>query len=179
MARVWWCLALVMLGLGLRPATAALPESVEEFKNRIEGQGSTPEGAMRLWFEAVYVYMSGDDQRVSMGAEMLNLICCDSRWQKNEIFHAQLRRKPYIFRSYCVGAEPDNGYAMSFDEFQLRYGRVKISDDGETGTVEMKSSGAEAPRPVRLLRDGGRWWVKDFGNLYAGVKPPAEPDENH
>ncbi|MCC7491291.1 MAG: hypothetical protein IT204_03040 [Fimbriimonadaceae bacterium] len=155
-------------------ARAALPADVAEFRDRLATEATTPEGALHCWFEALFVYQAADTHRSDDGAAMLDLVCADPRWQQNELFLAQLRTKPFIFRSYCVGAEPANSYQMDPDDFALRYGKATWQDDRQTCILELLSSGADRPRPVRLVKLDEQWWVKEYGALYAGVQEPAE-----
>lgn len=171
MVRRWVMLALALLVTG---AQAKLPANLDEFKDRIAAEAGEPKGAMHLWFEALYLYLMEDPDRSRLGAAAMDLICSDAKWRDNELFQAQLRNKPYIFRSYCEGATPDNGYQMNPDAFQLRYGRELPEDDGQSCLLELKSSGADRVRPARLVRQGGHWWIAEYGNLYAGVEPPRE-----
>ncbi len=166
------CGICVSLGLLLAPALLARqPASIDEFKERIAAEAGAPGEALHLWVEALFVYNVEDEERRQLGAEMLDLICSDEDWHRNELFLSQLRRKPYIFRSYAEGATPDNDYMMDPENFTLRIERVR-QDDETHCTIDLRSGGAERLRPVPMLYRDGHWWVDNIGNLYAGVEEP-------
>ena len=174
MRRRWWivmCGAIVVLGLWSPRAEAALPRTVDEFRQRVADDARDPQGAMHLFFEALFVYLSPDADRSAAGGQMIDLICADERWRRNDLFLSQLRHKPYIFRSYCRGTSPENDYRMDPDNFELLFGRLLDEREREC-ILEMRSTGASRVRPVRLIRRDGHWWVQGYGNLYEGVTPP-------
>lgn len=85
--------------------------------------------------------------------------------------------KPFLARSYFEGATPANGY-------QLPPGLVvRIREQrGDVGPAEARvfvfSSGADTPRPMRLVKSPkGHWKAREWSSLEVGVRPPAGPAE--
>lgn len=170
MRHVGW----LLMGLLVLPspsARAGMPASLDEFRERLATEGNSPVDALHLWFEALFVFNVDDDERRQLGSDMLDLVCADEDWHRNELFLSQLRRKPYIFRSYAVDAEPENDYMMDPENFSLRVDRVRHDDETHC-TIDLRSSGADRVRPVPMIYRDGHWWVDNIGNLYAGVEEP-------
>ena len=104
--------------LGLASGVLAkLPRDVDEFRDRQAKEATRPDGAAKLWFEAVYCYSK--EATRDAGRKMLSLAMVDEKWEKNTYFVDRMRTKPHIFRSYAQGATPANSYKMDPDQFAL------------------------------------------------------------
>jgi hypothetical protein len=154
------------------PAPAKLPSTADEFRQRMAADAKQPEGAAKLWFEAVYVYTT--DATRDAGRQMLGLITLDEKWEKNTYFVDRMRTKPYIFRSYAKGTSPDNGYRMDPNSFTLNVTaseKDKYRDDA--WRVVIKSSGADKDRPLVLSKGAdGLWRVFGYDQMYGDVTAP-------
>jgi hypothetical protein len=83
-------------------------------------------------------------------------------------------RKPYVARSYLLGATPANDYQPArplrvtwqrHSQPQPAPGRIRVM---------LVSSGADRPRPVTLRQDGdGLWKVDEASSLFVGVRAPG------
>jgi len=142
---------LVVVG---REARAALPRNYQEFKARYQQEGRTPEGALKLYFEAVFCYI--DEATRAEGSKMVRYALHYDRpieQSRNLATFAERLRDPerhHIFRSFAAGTSPENDYRMSPDNFNLVVTK-KTQEQGYL-RVFLQSSGADSPRPV---------WVKD------------------
>lgn len=158
----------------------------DEIVARHEREGTTPEGAMKLWFDAVFLYM--DPATRAVGQQALAYLTIPlkadaAQWPRrpaNGTFRERLEaeRHHHIFRSYARGTSPENGYAMTPEDYALD---VVISqrDPYERGwALHLRSSGADNPRPVYLKQSTktGLWFVDAFNNTYVGVRAPKDPD---
>jgi len=169
----------LILCLGLFAAPAfALPKSVAEFKARVGREATEPRAAAKLWFEAVYAYAADRD----LGGGCLAEIMAERDWQKSagRLFVDRLQNKGYLFRSYAKGASSANDYKLPDpDRFELDLADVDpkpFADrpEGAAVRVLLKSSGAEAPRPLILTKGSdGRYRVSDAGGLLVGIRPPT------
>jgi hypothetical protein len=85
----------------------------------------------------------------------------------------RLEGKPWVARSYFEGTSPSNGYALPAS-LSVRI-REQPADVGESSAkVFVFSSGADSPRPIRLLKSPkGYWKSKEWSSLEVGVRPPA------
>ncbi|MBI5835453.1 MAG: hypothetical protein HZB16_24385 [Armatimonadetes bacterium] len=160
--------------LGLTSGVLAkLPRDVDEFRDRQTKEATRPEGAAKLWFEAIYCY-SKESTR-DAGRKMLSLGMVDEKWEKNTYFVDGMRSKPYIFRSYAQGTSPSNSYKMDPDQFALQVVSSE-ADKFRDGAwrILLQSSGTDKPRPLVLVKGAdGLWRVQTYSDIYGDVKPPA------
>lgn len=152
---------------------AKLPRDVDEFRDRQTKEATRPEGAAKLWFEAIYTY--GKEATRDAGRKMLSLGMVDEKWEKNTYFVDRMRTKPHIFRSYAQGATPGNGYKMDPDQFALQI-VASEADKFREGAwrLMLQSSGTDKPRPLVLVKGAdGLWRVQTYNDIYGDVAPPA------
>ena len=136
------------LQLAGREGQAALPRDYREFKARYQQEGRTPEGAVKLYFEAVFCYI--DEATRAEGSKMVryalhydrpieqsyNLATFVERLKDPEMHH--------IFRGFAEGTSPENDYRMSPDNFNLVVTK-KVQEQGYL-RVFLRNSGAEDRR---------------------------------
>ena len=155
-------------------AFAKLPRDFDEFKTRYQREGRTVEGAAKLYFEAVFCYLNEAtrDEASKMLRYSMYMSMPIERSNNTRTFVNRMRDSSYhhIFRSFAIGATPENNYAMSPDDFKLDY-TSKRQQAGDTNLF-IRSSGADSPRPVRMRQHDGLWYVVGNGNTYAAVRPP-------
>jgi hypothetical protein len=177
-------LVAVALIIGSSGAVAEDPE--QPIVGMHAERGDTPEGALHLWFEAVFLYM--DEATRDQGREALTDLTIPFKdepgWEtlpSNRIFVERLQdpAHAHIFRSYAVGTSPANGYAMDPGDFELAVEDSSEDAHGRGHRVLLRSSGADSPRPVYMKRSTttGLWYVSEFGNVYVGIRPPVDPAE--
>jgi hypothetical protein len=165
--------------------TAGVAEFGDWKKRHLEA-GKTPEGALELWFEALFLYLEPESREVGRaGLQHLTIsLRDDDGWERrpsSSRFVSRMRDPSHhhIFRSYAEGATPENGYAMDPESFQLRIEESSRDAHGRGWKVLLRSSGADNPRPVYLRRSttSGLWFVDGFANVYVGIRPPASGEE--
>ena len=157
-----------------REAWAALPRDYQEFKARYQQEGRTPEGAVKLYFEAVFCYI--DEATRAEGSKMVRYALHYDRpieQSRNLATFAERLRDPerqHIFRSFAAGTSPENDYRMSPDNFNL----VVVNKLREQGYLRffLQSSGADSPRPVWVKEFDGLWYTINNASTYVGVRPP-------
>ena len=164
-------IAMMALLLVAGAAAAEPPASEEAFKKRMAEEAQTPEGALQLWFEGLYLYMEGEDLGDTMLQEMTQAF--EAGWQKKNTarrFAERLKTQQEIFRSYAKGAKPENGYTMDPKNFELDI--VRSEEDSDGWLIGLKSGGADSPRLIYFAKDeeDGLWRVRKFDSIYVGVK---------
>lgn len=140
----------------------------------------TPEGTLGL-FLAACVRAGSDDEaeRAAALAEIRSLakpLVDDAEWTKrhsNRTFVERLTGQPWIFRSYHPAATPANGYVIDGAGPLV----PEITERREVaGGVKLwvRSSGADSPRPVFLVKPEGSgiWYVQEWSSLYVEVRKP-------
>ena len=148
--------------------------------------GTSPEGALKLWFDAVFLYM--DPETRDVGRQCLSYLTIglkdDPDWDRtpsNRIFVDRMKDEAYhhIFRSYAKGATPDNGYRMDVAGFALDVEQSARDAHGRGWKVVLRSGGADMPRPVYLKQSTSTdlWYVSLWANVYVDVRPPRDPSK--
>ena len=155
-------------------AWAALPRDYQEFKARYQQEGRTPEGAVKLYFEAVFCYIN--EATRAEGSKMVRYALHYDRpieQSRNLATFAERLRDPerqHIFRSFAAGTSPENDYRMSPDNFNLVVTR-KTQEQGYL-RLFLRSSGADSPRPVWVKEFDGLWYTINNSSTYLEVRPP-------
>ena len=172
------CLASCVLSAAPGNATPSqgLPSTYADFKERCRTAAVTPEGAVKMYFDAVFCYL--DPARRAEASKMLRYIMhTDANWEGNQRHVTFLRRLKdpslhYIFRSFAAGTSPANGYRMSPDAYQLVFTRKDRQQDYIR--VFLRSSGADSDRRVWVKQyPDGFWYVINNADTYAKVRDPG------
>lgn len=164
---------------GSAVSSQGLPATYADFKTRCRMAAVTPEGAVKMYFDAVFCYL--DPNRRAEASKMLRYIMhMDANWEGNQRHVTFLRRLKdpslhYIFRSFAAGTSPENGYRMSFDNYRLVFTRKDRQQDYTR--VFLRSSGADSDRRVWVKKyPDGFWYVINNADTYAKVRDPAVSD---
>ena len=166
-------LSVLFLAVG-GEAWAALPRNYQEFKARYQQEGRTPEGAVKLYFEAVFCYIN--EATRAEGSKMVRYALHYDRpiEQSNNLStFAERLRDPemhHIFRGFAEGTSPENDYRMSPDNFNLVVTR-KTQEQGYL-RLFLRSSGADSPRPVWVKEFDGLWYTINNASTYVQARPP-------
>ncbi len=173
--------AVVIVLLAALPAQAQLPQTLDEMKAQHGLLGTTPEGAVKNFIDACFVYMNPDTR--DSGREMLQYLALPLRGEANWDRLSSLRLfsqylidpdRQHIWRSYAKGATPENGYRMDPNNWELNFERGYLKDDGRGIPVNLHSSGADEPRAVYVKQDEktGLWHINAWDELLEDVRPP-------
>lgn len=93
----------------------------------------------------------------------------------------QIKRQPYLSKSYIKGATPENSYAMPGPPYTFAFSDNAYSGDPASGTyrVFVACSGAASPRPATVKRnDKGIWKAFEWSSLVVGVQAPTAQVED-
>ena len=152
------------------------PANFQAFKDRYQTVGTSPEGAVRMYFDALYSYI--DPARKAEGAKMLRYSLHEGKnWEKSPAlatFAGRLKDPSfhYIFRSFAEGASPENSYAMNPDDYRLMFAGSRQESDYLQ--ISVWSSGADSPRPLHVRQfEDGLWYVINNHGTYTEVRKPA------
>lgn len=158
-------------------AWAKLPADMQEFSKMYETEATTPEGAAKLWLSAAFLYSDASTRGLgrNMLIEMMKGLPKD--FERNSAHAAmvdRLKNEPQTQRSFCAGSSPENGYAADVQNCEITVTGSKEGYDGQTWQVFLKSSGADSPRQITLIKDGKYWKVWQAAGLYMGIKPAVK-----
>lgn len=161
-----------------------LPSTYADFKERCHTVAVTPEGAVKMYFDAVFCYL--DPNRRTEASKMLRYIMhADANWEKKQKYVTFARRLKdpachYIFRSFASGTSPQNGYRMSPENYSLVFSGK--SNEADYVRVFLISSGSDSRRIVWVKQyQDGLWYVINNADTYMKVREPASsrPDNSH
>ncbi len=153
-----------------------LPQNYTEWEANALAAQETPEGALKMFFDAVFCYI--DPAKRDEGRKMLATIMhTEEGWDRrpsNATFASRLKDTNYhhIFRSFAKGTSPENGYAMNPDDYELLI--ASKSPESDYLRVLVDSTGADSHRITWVKQyPDGKWYVINCAGLYVGVRPPA------
>ena len=165
--------ALMIAGTGY----AELPRTYREFKARYQNEATTVEGAVKLYFEGVFVYMNPETRKE--GAKMLRYALHSDRPIERSTHYAtfvERMKDPdynYAFGSFARGSRPENNYRMNPDNFDIMFAGKFTRDPGGYLRVPLRSSGADSARVVWVKEfDDGLWYVINNAATYVQVQIP-------
>ena len=137
---------------------AALPQTLAEFTALPQAAMQTPQDTAALFLAAMCLYPHNTDEALAMiayikGPQPL------SGYDK-QFLADRMRGKPYLPLSFFAGAVPTNDYTPAQPY------TVTVSETPYTyqeqgyAKLEIRSGGADSPRPVKLrLAKDGKWYL--------------------
>ncbi|MEG0156601.1 MAG: hypothetical protein RR626_08840 [Anaerovoracaceae bacterium] len=151
----------------------ALPQNLTELKALPSGDLQSPFAVAALTVAALCQYPK--DSKASV--EMLNFLKGPQPLSPYELqFLAdRFRDKCYVPISYFEGASPQNNYTPTAPF------SIIVSDNPYSYTQEgyallyVQSSGADAPRPIKLRQKGTQWFLWEQ-HLLADIRIPKSAD---
>jgi len=161
------------------PAQAQLAQSLDQMEAQHVLLGVTPEGAVKNFIDACFVYMNPATRNA--GREMLRYLApplqSESSWDRlpgNRLFSERLSdpRYAHVWRSYAKGATLENGYRMDPGDWELNFDRGYLEDSGRGIGLKLQSGGADMPRVVYVKKNEktGLYYVTDWKELLSDVR---------
>ena len=177
-------------------ATQASPDS---FANSIEGEteptsrikgslldrhaqlGKDPTDAIALWLEAA-IRAQNNEQEGWDALGYLTIPLKDAtEWERsgaNTYFVEAIHENNPAFRSFVVGATPENNYAVDLNNIT-----ISIAYEGERDVrgrkIMLHSSGSTMPRPIYVQESQQThlYYIKEYSSMYVDVKAPIDPNK--
>lgn len=166
-----------------------LPATVEDLVALRDRIATTPEGGAAVLVVAMIAYA----QDAAVGTKFLTVALEASKLvdgpdgfkgkQPGRMVlidaASRIGKAPHIARSYVQGATPQNGYALPAPPWRIS-GREQPGDvQADRGKTFVRSTGADSPRPVHLVRnERGHWKATNWSSLEVGVRAPAGPADD-
>jgi hypothetical protein len=179
--RLWLVVAVIAVAAGV--AHAELPTTLEEFQTRVADQASDPQKAVKLFFDGIFIYLSGEKE---LGKQCIIEMSRYKEWTESQhrMLLERMESMPHIYRSYAEGATPDNAYEMNPQDYKLVYhGEVNLKpytdrDEGAFAKLFIVSGGADAPRSLTLQRNNaGQYKVYEFSTINLDIRPIKPPPD--
>lgn len=169
-----------------------LPKNIEEFLEVRNQIATTPEGGASIFIIACMMYIESSYKDIAP----LTVALAKSRLQESQegyqgyipnpsdlrLIKDQLNRHPYLANSYVLGTSPQNGYNLPNKSLSFDYSTNKYSGSEKEVSIKLfiASSGADSPRPIRVVRnDKGLWKAEEWSSLLVGIRTPPKADNDN
>ena len=153
-----------------------LPNNFQEYKSRYQRYATTPEGAVKMYFDAVFCYINQSTRAEAI--KMLRYSMHEKAgWESSHAYATFVSRLKdpyyhYIFRSFAEGTSPQNDYAMSTNRYHIMIDSKRPQSDYLQ--INLISSGADSPRITHAQKfDDGLWYMTNIHGTYSDVRQPA------
>ena len=150
-----------------------IPSTLDELKSLPEAKLETPVMTAALTVLALCRY----EKDVNSAIEMINFLKgpVDLTEYDKQFLRDRLRGKSYVPRSYFEGTSPENDYTpsvpLTIKVFEYAY---SYSEDGYA-MLEIRSSGADSPRQIKLRKKGNEWFLWQQ-YLLPDIRTPKKDD---
>ena len=160
--------------------TINISESGGSVLSRHKSLGTVPQNAIALWLEAAIKAQENDPEGWEALGELTLPLKEDANWKsqgRHTYFVKAIEEKNPAFRSFMVGANPENNYAVDMSNLQ-----IKVAYENKRDTRGRKfmivTSGASMPRPVYVKQSTKTqlFYISEFSSMYVDVRPPVDPD---
>ena len=160
--------------------TVNIAEDGGSILSRHESLGTIPQNAIALWLEAAIKAQENDPEGWDALTHLTLPLKEDAQWKsqgRHTYFVKAIEENNPAFRSFFVGATPENNYTVDMSKLQ-----IKIAYENEKDTRGRKfmivTSGASMPRPIYLKRSTKTklFYVSEFSSMYVDVRPPIDPN---
>ncbi len=160
-----------------------LPTTVEEFIEVRNQLANTPQGGAAVFIMALKL----QSENPSIGEQCLVIATDRSKLMAGNVYknlkldafgmkriEEQLKYYPYIPNSYFAGATAENGYNFDVPTEMICSTNVYSGDESQGNLkIFVKSSGADSPRPIVLIRNNrGIWKAREWSSIIMGIVPP-------
>lgn len=150
-----------------------IPSTLDELKSLPEAKLETPFMTAALTVLALCRY----EKDVNSAIEMINFLKgpVDLTEYDKQFLRDRLKGKSYVPRSYFEGTSPENNYTppvpLTIKVFEYAY---SYSEDGYA-MLEIRSSGADSPRQIKLRKKGNEWFLWQQ-YLLPDIRTPKKDD---
>ena len=148
--------------------------------SRHKSLGTVPQNAIALWLEAAIKAQDNDPEGWQALGELTLPLKEDANWKpqgRHTYFVKAIEENNPAFRSFMIGATPENNYTVDMNNLQ-----IKIAYENKRDTRGRKfmivTSGASMPRPIYVKQSSktNLFYISEFSSMYVDVRPPIDPD---
>ena len=160
--------------------TVNIVEAGGSILERHKAIGNVPQNAIALWLEAAIKAQNNDQEGWATLKELTLPLREDPKWQthgRHTYFVKAIHENNPVFRSFIVGATPENNYAVDMNNLQ-----IKVAYENEPDTRGRKfmiaTSGASMPRPIYIKQSTTTklFYITEYSSMYVDVRPPVDPE---
>ena len=154
-----------------------LPKTQQELETIAQDYSQTPEGAAVLCVLALNIASTN----TSLTSKVMKVLNPDISNSMLQLIERQLKKNPYVIRSYFLGTSPENGYTIQEIAPQVELSTNRYSGTAEEGKIKffIDCSGADSPRPIAVRKNSqAKWYAHEFSSLIVGIRTPASYNDN-
>lgn len=156
----------------------SLPKNVGELRAMPGADLKDPYTVLALFIAALAEYPNNKQATI----EMINFLKGPEPIANRDIqLFDDHMSKPYIVRSYFVGARPENDYTATQPYTVVVSENPYSRDQFEQGylTLYVQSGGADSPRPVQLRtkKSTGEWFIWTQNSVIMDIRIPVSQDK--
>lgn len=152
-----------------------IPESLTQFERLPQLGLHTPEDTCAAFLCALSLYLRDKDA----GVAALNMLRGPRPMTPYDIqfLRDRLRGKAYLPLAYFEGAMPQNNYRPAIP-YVLNVLPDSRPQDAEPGYIRvfLKTTGADAPRPIKLRQKNDQWFLWEYSSVLSGIRIPVAED---
>lgn len=151
----------------------SLPKNLEELQKLREASLDSPFKSAALTIVSLLNYEDDPDETLRMlnflkGPQPLSTY-------ETQFIKDRLQGKNYLIPSFFQGASPENSYKIHAPyKLQVFEDPYSFTEEGYAKLL-LKSSGADAPRPIKLRSKGDQWFLWEILFL-SDIRKPQEDD---
>ncbi|MHA1732599.1 MAG: DUF6935 domain-containing protein [Promethearchaeota archaeon] len=153
---------------------------LDEFKEKYEADGKTPEGAIRLLLVAALETVK---EKNPDGKAMWSVVLPKNKAPERfaiEQFSKKIKGTdfPGATAASYLGGTPENKYAKYKYDAALKVTEKREMTSPKDLKVWVKSGGKDNPSPVRVKQNkDGYWKIFEYSSLYTMCKSAEDPDD--
>ena len=160
--------------------TVNIAEDGGSILSRHKTLGHVPQNAIALWLEAAIKAQNNDQEGWSALTELTLPLREDAKWPtqgRHTYFVKAIHENNPVFRSFMIGATPENNYTVDMDNLQ-----IKVAYENERDTrgrkFMIKTSGASMPRPIYIKQSTKTklFYITEYSSMYVDVRPAVDPN---
>ena len=141
--------------------------------------GKDPVDAIALWLESAIRAQNGETEGFDALKELTIPLKDIKGWQShssNTYFIKAIKENNPAFRSFIVGATPQNSYKVDLKDLKIAIAYEGPSDArGRKFMIE--TTGSSMPRPIYVQQStiSELYYIKEYSSMYVDVRPPVDP----
>ena len=163
---------------GISEATARISGTVLERHAKL---GAEPADAIALWIEAAIRSQNGEGEGFDALGYMTIPLKDVTKWQShgaNTYFMKAIKDNNPSFRSFVVGATPENGYKVDMEDIKISIA-YEGNKDVRGRKMMVDTTGSSMPRPIYVQKSSksGLYFVKEYSSMYVDVRPAVDSNK--
>jgi len=148
---------------------------------RHKSLGTVPQNAIALWIEAAIKAQQNNVEGWNALQSLTLPLKDDDGWKshgRNTYFVKAITEDNPVFRSFVVGATPENNYAVDLTNIKIKVA-YENKRDVRGRKFMIVSNGSSMPRPVYVKQSTttNLFYITEYSSLYVDVQPAIDANQ--